>query len=263
MDFLVIRLYAGIWILLIAIVISSVDGAKLLKYVTRFTEDIFSSLISAIFISESFNFVWNTFIENPVENFIYYERVHSNCVNASGFSLPNLTFAPTRTFPNITNILKQNLSVIAKRATDKNQPSVPLTAISNASTVSSVPCVMAEPNTALLTAIILFSTFTLAFSLKKLRESFYLGRHLRRAIGDFGVLIAIAIVVSIVQIWIPDPYLQRLDMPDHLNFTNPEARGHGLLVMISLEKLSQNWYGIFVALIAALLVFVLLFVEVS
>lgn len=34
----------------------------------------------------------------------------------------------------------------------------------------------AEPNTALLTAIIVFSTFALAYVLKKLRDSFYLGR---------------------------------------------------------------------------------------
>jgi hypothetical protein len=48
-------------------------------------------------------------------------------------------------------------------------------------------------------------------------------------------------------------------MPDHINFTNPEARGHGLVVLVSLNE--HNWYSIFVALIAALLVFILLFVE--
>lgn len=78
----------------------------------------------------------------------------------------------------------------------------------------------AEPNTALLTAIIVFSTFIMAFLLKKLKESFYLGKQLRQAIGDFGVLIAIAVVAMIVHFFIPDPYLQRLDMPNHLNFTN-------------------------------------------
>lgn len=45
------------------------------------------------------------------------------------------------------------------------------------SEVEQMPCFMAEPNTALLTAIIMISTFSLAFLLKKLRESFYLGRH--------------------------------------------------------------------------------------
>jgi hypothetical protein len=47
----------------------------------------------------------------------------------------------------------------------------------------------------------------------------------------------------------------------HLTNVVLVARGHGLLVMISWESFSQNWYGVFVALIAALLVLVLLFVE--
>jgi hypothetical protein len=81
----------------------------------------------------------------------------------------------------------------------------------------------AEPNTALLTAIIMFSTFILAFLLKKLKESFYLGKQLRQAIGDFGVLISIALVALTVHLCIPDPYLQRLDMPDHINYTNPTS----------------------------------------
>lgn len=46
-------------------------------------------------------------------------------------------------------------------------------------------------------------------------------------------------------------------MPDHINFTNPEVRGHGLFVSGWMEK----WYGVLVALAAALLVFILLFVE--
>lgn len=48
-------------------------------------------------------------------------------------------------------------------------------------------------------------------------------------------------------------------MPDHINFTNPEKRGHGLIVEPHLD--TRNWWGIFIALAAALLVFILLFVE--
>uniref|UniRef100_A0A183U054 HCO3_cotransp domain-containing protein n=1 Tax=Toxocara canis TaxID=6265 RepID=A0A183U054_TOXCA len=53
--------------------------------------------------------------------------------------------------------------------------------------------------------------------------------------------------------------LQRLDMPDHINFTNLYARGHGLLISAYLP--STKWWATLVALIAALLVFILLFVE--
>ncbi|VDK82884.1 unnamed protein product, partial [Litomosoides sigmodontis] len=51
----------------------------------------------------------------------------------------------------------------------------------------------------------------------------------------------------------------RLEVPDHFSFTNIEARQHGLFVSAYLP-LNQLWV-IIVALVAALLVFILLFVE--
>ncbi|CAK5067053.1 unnamed protein product [Meloidogyne enterolobii] len=62
-----------------------------------------------------------------------------------------------------------------------------------------------------------------------------------------------------VHLFLPDPYLQRLDMPDHINFTNLEKRGHGLIIKPKIS--ASDWYAILTAFIAALLVFILLFVE--
>ncbi|VBB35407.1 unnamed protein product, partial [Acanthocheilonema viteae] len=140
-DFLTVRLYAGLWVLLISIITVAVDGSRMLRYVTRFTEDIFASLISVIFIAESLRFLYQ----------------------------------------------------------------------------------------------------------------------LRRALGDFGVLISIAVVASLAHLFVPDPYLQRLEVPDHFSFTNIEARQHGLFVSAYLP-LNQLWI-IIMSLVAALLVFILLFVE--
>lgn len=50
-------------------------------------------------------------------------------------------------------------------------------------------------------------------------------------------------------------------MPDHINFTNPVARGHGLIILPYFESLAKNGFALAVSLIAALLVFILLFVE--
>ncbi|KHN85279.1 Anion exchange protein 3 [Toxocara canis] len=219
LDFMTVRLYAGIWVMLIGVIVVALDGSRLLVYVTRFTEDIFASLISTIFIAESLHFAYQTFIDNPVEDYKYYRDMHAMC----GGEVP---------------LIKENFTNV---------------------TVTKSSCSDAEPNTALLTAIILFSTFILAYALRQLRQSFYLGRTLRRAIGDFGVLIAIVVVAVTAHLFIPDPYLARLDMPDHINFTNLYARGHGLLISAYLP--STKWWATLVALIAALLVFILLFVE--
>uniref|UniRef100_A0A914DPB5 Anion exchange protein n=1 Tax=Acrobeloides nanus TaxID=290746 RepID=A0A914DPB5_9BILA len=118
-----------------------------------------------------------------------------------------------------------------------------------------------EPNTALLTAIVLFSTFFLALMLKKLRESFYLGRHLRSAIGDFGVLISIVVVYLFVTYITPEPALQKLEMPSDLDYTNHAQRKHNLFVEPWMFMSTVNPIGISISLAAALLVFILLFVE--
>ncbi|MCP9266272.1 Anion exchange protein [Dirofilaria immitis] len=214
-DFLTVRLYAGLWVLLISIVTVAVDGSRMLCYVTRFTEDIFASLISVIFIAESLRFLYQTFVHNPVANFEFYEHIRQECgINAvSG---------------------------------NKNDSDV-------------ITICDGEPNTALLTTFIMITTFALAYGLRQLRQSYYLGRTLRRALSDFGVLISIAVVASLAHLLVPDPYLQRLEVPDHFSFTNIEARRHGLFVSAYLP-LNQLWI-IIVALVAALLVFILLFVE--
>uniref|UniRef100_A0A1I7YLL3 Anion exchange protein n=1 Tax=Steinernema glaseri TaxID=37863 RepID=A0A1I7YLL3_9BILA len=215
-DFLTVRWYSGLWIFIISIITVAVDGSKLLKYVTRFTEDIFAALISAIFIAESFSFLSKTWKDNPIEDYAYYKDFHVDCSNRS----------------NGTEIQE---------------------------TMASLPCNAGEPNTALLTGIIMIATFLVAYGLRQLRDSFYLGRHLRRAIGDFGVLIAIALVSFIAYYISPDPYLARLDMPDSMTYTNLAVRGHGLIVDPTLP--GDKWWAAVVALIPALLVFILLFVE--
>ncbi|VDL71502.1 unnamed protein product [Nippostrongylus brasiliensis] len=57
LDFLSIRVYAGFWIFVISIFVVAFDGARMLVYVTRFTEDVFAVLISIIFFSESIKFL--------------------------------------------------------------------------------------------------------------------------------------------------------------------------------------------------------------
>jgi hypothetical protein len=49
--------FLGVWMLIMATLLVAFDGACLMKYVTKFTMDIFASLISIIFIVESGKFI--------------------------------------------------------------------------------------------------------------------------------------------------------------------------------------------------------------
>ena len=54
-DYLPTRFWVGVWLLLIAVTVVMLEGSFLVGYITRFTEEIFASLISLIFIFEVFN----------------------------------------------------------------------------------------------------------------------------------------------------------------------------------------------------------------
>ena len=54
-----------------------------------------------------------------------------------------------------------------------------------------------QPNTALLSLLLMFGTFAIAQYLRFFRNSKFLGRHVRRMLGDFGVPIAILLMVGI------------------------------------------------------------------
>jgi hypothetical protein len=75
-DFLTIRLWAGVWLLLMALVTVAFHSSFLLKYVTRFTEDIFATLISIIFIAESIKFLNKVSVNNDFTKCIYLD-VHT------------------------------------------------------------------------------------------------------------------------------------------------------------------------------------------
>jgi len=53
LDFLTVRLYIGLWLGIIGLVVVCFEGSVLVKLFTRFTEEIFAALISILYIVES------------------------------------------------------------------------------------------------------------------------------------------------------------------------------------------------------------------
>lgn len=71
---------------------------------------------------------------------------------------------------------------------------------------------ISQPNTALLSMILMFGTFFIAYFLRIFRNSKYLGRNARRALGDFGV--PIAIVFMVLADWSAgDAFTEKLSVP--------------------------------------------------
>lgn len=212
-DFLVFRFWCSLWLLLICIICVMLEGSRLVRHVTRFTEDIFATLIPLIFVYESVKFSVNSFYRYPLTPYYPLRMESIDLVNDSNSSA-DLSIDFEKSIPSYT------------------------------------------PDTALLSSILLISTFLLAFKLRQLRNSHFFSRTIRRAIGDFGVPISIFIVVSIYLYWFRNSYVELLNIPDKFTTTKSDR---GWIVWPFGCKL--HWVVIFGAFIPALFVFILLFVE--
>uniref|UniRef100_A0A8C7ZAM7 Solute carrier family 4 member 1a (Diego blood group) n=1 Tax=Oryzias sinensis TaxID=183150 RepID=A0A8C7ZAM7_9TELE len=185
-EYIVGRTWVGMWLILIVVVIVAVEGSFLVRYISRFTQEIFSILISLIFIYETFAKLLRIFATHPLE----HER--------------------------------------------------------------------AFPNTALLSMCLMFGCFFIAFFLREFKNSQYLPGWLRRLIGNFGVPIAIFIMIAI-DISIADAYTQKLVVPKGIEVTNPKERGWIINPMGEKKDFPAWMMG--ACCVPALLVFILIFME--
>lgn len=221
LDFLVVRVYIGIWLAIIALVVSAFEGSVYVRLFTRFTQELFSALITLIYIIETILKLITVFQRHP----LYPQYVYGDS------SLPF----------NTTNQLMDFLNVTL-------EPDVPILQPSDQFGARN------QPNTALFCTFLTLGTFTLAYFLRIFRNSHFLGRNARRALGDFGVPIAIFIFV-IVDYFVPQVYTEKLRVPEGLSPSAPLKRNW----LIPMGP-CPTWLP-FAAGIPAMLVFILVFME--
>uniref|UniRef100_A0A7N5ZUH4 Anion exchange protein n=1 Tax=Anabas testudineus TaxID=64144 RepID=A0A7N5ZUH4_ANATE len=186
-EYLTGRVWIGFWLIVIVLVTVAFEGSFLVRFVSRFTQEIFSFLISLIFIFETF---------------FKLIKVH----------------------------LRFEIAHIEKP----------------------------KPNTALLSLVLMAGTFFIAFYLRKFKNSAFFPGRLRRIIGDFGVPIAILIMVM-VDYNIDDTYTQKLSVPNGFSVTNPDKRGW-IISPLGTNGDFPIWM-MFGCCFPALLVFILIFME--
>uniref|UniRef100_A0A8C9T7N9 Anion exchange protein n=1 Tax=Scleropages formosus TaxID=113540 RepID=A0A8C9T7N9_SCLFO len=115
-----------------------------------------------------------------------------------------------------------------------------------------------QPNTALLSLVLMLGTFFVAYFLRKFRNSRFLGGKARRIIGDFGIPISILVSVF-VDIFTPETYTQKLNVPSGFSVTSPDKRGW--FISPFGDKQPFPVWMMVAAAVPALLVFILIFME--
>nr|XP_033473339.1 anion exchange protein 3 isoform X2 [Epinephelus lanceolatus] len=115
-----------------------------------------------------------------------------------------------------------------------------------------------QPNTALLSLVLMMGTFFVAFFLRKFRNSRFLGGKARRIIGDFGIPISILVSV-LVDYSITDTYTQKLNVPSGFSVTSPDKRGWFISPFGDKHPFPTWMMG--ASIVPAILVFILIFME--
>uniref|UniRef100_A0A672HA12 Solute carrier family 4 member 1a (Diego blood group) n=1 Tax=Salarias fasciatus TaxID=181472 RepID=A0A672HA12_SALFA len=194
-EYIVGRIWVGMWLIVIVVIIVAVEGSFLVRFISRFTQEIFSILISLIFIYETFSKLIKIFKAHPL--ILNYDHLNDTI----------------------------------------ERP---------------------YPNTALLSMCLMFGCFFIAYFLRQFKGGHYLPGPLRRLIGDFGVPIAIFVMIA-VDINIDDAYTQKLVVPKGIEVTNPKVRGWFINPMGEKKPFPIWMMG--ACCVPALLVFILIFLE--
>uniref|UniRef100_A0A8C9XPP0 Anion exchange protein n=1 Tax=Sander lucioperca TaxID=283035 RepID=A0A8C9XPP0_SANLU len=78
-EYIVGRIWVGMWLIVIVIIIVAVEGSFLVRFISRFTQEIFSILISLIFIYETFYKLIKIFKTHPL--ILNYDHLNTSLDN--------------------------------------------------------------------------------------------------------------------------------------------------------------------------------------
>ncbi|XP_034070501.1 solute carrier family 4 member 1b (Diego blood group) isoform X2 [Gymnodraco acuticeps] len=222
-EYIVGRVWVGVWLVIIVVVIVAFEGSFLVCFISRFTQEIFSILISLIFIYETFSKLGRTFKAHPLT--LNYDHVNTTVENPWHPKVEEMAM-----YDNATGNTTVVVNII--------KPSY--------------------PNTALLSMCLMLGCFFIAYFLRQFKNGTFLPGKVRRLLGDFGVPIAIFLMV-LLDYNIDDTYTKKLVVPKGLMVSNPSKRGW-LINPFGEHQAFPVWL-MFACCVPALLVFILIFLE--
>ncbi|NP_001075788.1 anion exchange protein 2 [Oryctolagus cuniculus] len=225
LEYLVGRVWIGFWLVLLALLMVALEGSFLVRFVSRFTQEIFAFLISLIFIYETFYKLIKIFQEHPLHGCSVSNSSETDSSENATWAGAGSTLGPA------------NRSSAGQAGQGRPR---------------------GQPNTALLSLVLMAGTFFIAFFLRKFKNSRFFPGRIRRVIGDFGVPIAILIMV-LVDYSIEDTYTQKLSVPSGFSVTAPDKRGW--VINPLGEKSPFPVWMMVASLLPAILVFILIFME--
>lgn len=178
LEYLTTRIYIGLWMGVIALIVACFEGSVFVKLFTRFTEEIFSALISLLYIVESMMKLFFVFGRHPL--------LASYCDSfmVAGFAVTEAIFNTTADnetmYTDYDGMLMDEALTHSFNGTDSTTP-MSFIVFNKTEEHSMEPepytGPINQPNTALFCTILSLGTFAIAYYLRLFRNSKFLGRN--------------------------------------------------------------------------------------
>lgn len=227
LNYLEFRLWVGIWVTVILIILVALDASAYVCFITRFTEENFATLIALIFMVEAVKNVAEIGHKFPVNKYADHSRGYAcDC-------LPNSTF----------EYEQDNVTWQEVRFHECEGPPY-------YGTLAGDGCPYI-PDVYLMSIVLFIGTFLISLLLKEFKSSTFFPTWVRQIVSDFAVIIAI------VSMSLFDMYMQlrtpKLQVPVELQPTLP-TRGW-LISPIGSNPLWTKPAALLPALLATILIF--------
>lgn len=231
------RACIGLWLMLFVIIFALSEASFLVKYFTRFSEEVFTGVITLFFTVEAIRTIVKIFQRNPLCGIEYPCGMFAHCTNTCICPLMNMT---NMTYDDMGSGMIHFLEM-----DNGTEPRLPTGFV-----------VCNQVNTALWSMLLCVGTFCIAVILRKFRQSRFLGKQGRRLVSDFGMLTAIATMVSISYYFRNTITVETLEVPAGYKPSNSSERGW---IINPLDNL--QYYHVIGAIIPAFLLGTLIFIE--
>uniref|UniRef100_A0A8C7Z1A2 Anion exchange protein n=1 Tax=Oryzias sinensis TaxID=183150 RepID=A0A8C7Z1A2_9TELE len=247
-DYMELRLWIGIHSCLQCFILVASDASYIIKYMTRFTEEGFSSLISFIFISDAIKKMVGSFKYYPINTDFkpdYVTTFKCECLAPDPSDRQNVQFSFLDVL-DLTYFLFLNVTALDWSQLSKKE------CLKYGGSLVGNSCKYV-PDLALVSFILFFGTYSMTVSLKKFKFSRYFPTKLRKLISDFSIFMSIMTFVGLdMLLGLKTP---KLIVPTEFKPTRP---GRGWLVM----PFGKNPWWVYVAsFVPALLVTILIFMD--
>ncbi|XP_053443777.1 electrogenic sodium bicarbonate cotransporter 4 isoform X2 [Nycticebus coucang] len=194
LDYMEFRLWIGLHSAIQCLVLVATDASFIIKYITRFTEEGFSTLISFIFIYDAIKKMISAFRYYPInmdfkpDSITTYkcecvapDTVNTTVFNASALLAPNTNAS----LYNPLNLTALDWSLLSKKE-----------CLSYGGRLLGNSC-QYIPDLALMSFILFFGTYSMTLTLKKFKFSRYFPTKVRALVADFSIVFSILLFCGI------------------------------------------------------------------